>query len=281
MRNAWIGVCLALLAGGLQAGNDLAARRQIEATMRVAGGLEVDDQGRVTAYTLDHPDALPADVTRLLAQSLPALRFEPVRHGGQAQAVHARMNLVVAARQVDPQHVAIRLRSAHFTDADLPASERMTMRSRIFPRYPDEAALANVGGAVYVAVRVNRSGHVQDAQVQQVNLFATDSPPRMRHWRDLLGKVTLSAVRRATFAVPSTGPHADDASFTGILPVVYRIGPGPPRAGQWEGYVPGPRAEIPWLDDARSIAFSSEAIPAGVFAQTGTGLKLLTPIDGG
>ena len=281
MSNAWIGVCLLLVAGGVEAGTDRIARGQIEATMNVTGDLNVDDKGNVTSYVLDHPEKLPSSVTKLLGQTLPGFRFEPVRHDGQPQPVHATMNLVVAASQVDPKHIAIRLRSARFTDADIPSSERITLKSRAFPRYPDEAARDSVGGAVYVAMRVDRNGSVLDAQVQQVNLFATGSESQMRHWRNLLGKATLSAVRRFTLNVPTTGAHANDPAFTGILPVVYRIGVGSPSYGQWESYVPGPREQVAWMGSDDLIGVATETIPDGVFAQTGTELKLLTPLGDG
>ena len=259
MRNTWIGVCLLL----------------------VAGSLDVDGSGNVTAYVLDHPEKLPAGVTQLLAQTLPAFRFEPVRRDGVPRPVHATMNLVVAANRVDPQHFSIRVRSARFTDADVPASERVTINVGKVPRYPEEAVWANVGGAVYVAMRIDRSGNVLDAQVQQVNLFAVDTEPQMRHWRSVLGKATLKTVRRYTFKVPTTGAHAADATFTGVLPVVYRVGAGGPVYGQWDTYVPGPREDIAWLTSDDVLMVAGETIPDGVFAQTGTTLKLLTPISGG
>jgi len=282
MRIAWIGACLMLVAGGLEAGNDSVARRQVEATMNVTGSLDVDDRGNVTSYAIDQPEKLPAGVAQLLGQALPKFRFEPARHDGLPQSVHATMNLVVAASQVDPRHIAILLRSARFTDADVPLTERITLRSKIDPRYPADAAFAGVGGAVYVAVRIDRTGNVLDAQVQQVNLFLTDSQPKMRHWRNVLGQATLAAVHRYTFNIPTTGPHANDPAFTGILPVTYRIGDTVPGYGQWEGYVPGPRENIAWMEhDSDDIGVDSETIPDGTFAETGIGLKLLTPLAGG
>jgi hypothetical protein len=281
MRTAWTGVCLLLVASGLEAGNGSVARRHLEATMSVAGSLDVDGSGNVTAYVLDHPEKLPAGVTQLLAQTLPAFRFEPVRRDGVPRPVHATMNLVVAANQVDPEHISIRVRSALFLDADVPVSGRVTVNVGTVPRYPEDAARANVGGAVYVAMRIDRSGNVLDAQVQQVNLFAVDSESQMRHWRSVLGKATVRTVRRYTFKVPTTGAHAADASFTGVLPVVYRIGAGVPVYGQWDTYVPGPRETVAWLADDEVFTVAGETIPDGAFAQTGTALKLLTPIGGG
>jgi hypothetical protein len=280
MRDAWIGVCLLLVAGGLEAGNSSVARSRLEATMNVTGSLEVGDSGNVTAYVLDHPEQLPAGVTQLLAQTLPAFRFVPVRRDGVPRPVHAAMNLVVAASQVDPKHISIRVRSALFTDADVPASERVTVNVGSFPRYPEEAARANVGGAVYVAVRIDRNGKVLDAQVQQVNLSAIDSESRMRHWRSVLGKATVTGVRRYTFNIPTTGAHAGDATFTGVLPVLYRIGAGAPVYGQWETCVPGPRENVAWLAGDEVFGVAGESVPDGVFAQAGLALKLLTPIGG-
>jgi hypothetical protein len=189
------------------------------------------------------------------------------------------MHLVVAANQVDPKHVAIRIRSARFTESGSASSEQISVDHRGLLRFPEEADKAGVGGTVYVALRIDRSGKVLDAQVQQVNLRVVDSVRQMKHWRDALAKPTLAGIRHFTFKVPTGGTYADDQAFTGILPVSYYVGnQGRPKYGQWDPYVPGPRQDITWLD-AEKVG-DSEAIPDGAFAQTGTDMKLLTPLGG-
>jgi len=272
-----MGMLCWLVIGAGWAGSNQATRSQIEATMLVSGSLSVDETGRVTANTVDHPEQLPAAVVQLVQQTLPTFRFQPVLHDGKPQPVHAAMHLVVAANQVDPKHVAIRIRSARFTESGTASSEQITVDHRGLLRFPEEAIKAGVSGTVYVAVRIDRSGTVLDAQVQQVNLRVVDNARQMKHWRDAFAKPTLAGIRHFTFNVPTNGSHADDQAFTGILPVSYYVdNQGPPKYGQWDPYVPGPRQDIAWLDDEEVGA--SEAIPDGAFAQTGTDMKLLTPL---
>jgi hypothetical protein len=140
---------------------------------------------------------------------------------------------------------------------------------------------AGVGGAVYVAVRIDRNGRVIEAQAQQVNLRVVAGEKQMRRWREELAKPTLATVRKYTFTIPTSGPHTDDAEFTGVLPVMFMLdGQALPQYGQWRSYVPGPRQHIAWIDDKEDTS-GSEAVPAGTFAQAGTALKLLTPLGDG
>lgn len=279
-----------MLAGGVHAGTDAIARRQIESSMLVSGMVSVDASGAVTAHTLDQRDTVPPPVAQFLDQTLPQFRFKPVEHDGRTQAIEAQMSVQVVVNQVDPQHVALRLRSARFTEAEAATAEATrpsktdgaSIAHRAPIRYPGEAMQEAVSGTVYVAVRFDRSGQVVDAEAQQVNLKITDSESKMRHWREVLGRSTVAAVRRFTFQPPTTGPHAGDVTFTGILPVAFFLdGARPPRYGEWDTYVPGPKQDIAWLhgDDDRD-ADNSEAVPDGQFAMTGDSLQLLTPLGG-
>jgi hypothetical protein len=290
MRKIAVVLLCWMLAGFAHAGTEAVARRQIESSMLVSGMLSVDAGGAVTAHTLDRRDELPPPVAQFLDQALPQFRFKPAEHDGRAQPVQAQMSLQVVVNQIDPQHVALRLRSARFTEVgpstaeavSPPKTDLASIAHRASIHYPDDAMRAAVSGTVYVAVRFDRGGQVIDAEAQQVNLKITDSESKMRHWRDVLGRSTVAAVRRFTFQPPTTGPHAGDASFTGILPVAFFLdGARPPRYGEWDSYVLGPKQDIAWLhgDDDRD-ADNSEAVPDGQFAMTGDSLQLLTPLGG-
>lgn len=282
MRTAWVGLLCCLVMGTAWAGNERAVKRQIEASMQITGSLDVDETGCVRSHAVDRAESLPSGVVQLLDQILPTFRFQPVLHDGHPGAVHAKMSLVVAANQVDREHVAIRIRSARFDESDPPPGELITIDHRVAMHYPVDAMSAGVAGTVYVAVRIDRSGHVVDAQAQQVNLRFIDNERGMQRWREALSKPTLATVRRYTFHVPTSGKHAGDEYFSGILPVIYRFeGDSLPTYGTWQSYVPGPRQDIAWLDQEQADAGSNEAIPEGTFAQAGTGMTLLTPLDGG
>jgi hypothetical protein len=278
MRKAWGGAVLglAMAAASMQA----AAIKQapIEASMQVTGTLSIDAAGAVSGYTLDEKEKLPAQVTALLARTLPALRFERTPSGEGSGPVQAQMTLQVLATQADAEHMTISLHHARFVEAEPPPTERVSVDQRVALHYPHHAEDTGMTATVYVAVRIDRTGHVADAQVRQVNLGAGDSEVRMRKWRQTFANPTIDAVRRFTFHIPTTGPHANDAYFSGILPVKYEF--NGEAYGQWTVYVPGPKEEIAWLDK-EDAADDSEAVRDGEFAQSGTGLKLLTPIGGG
>src|SRR5690606_37388169 len=104
-----------------------------------------------------------------------------------------------------------------------------------------------VHGVVYVVVRVDRSGRVQDAVAELVNLRILGSEREMEQARELLAKSALVAARKWTFKPPTRGEWADQERWSARVPVDYRFADdGKPRYGQWESYVPGPRNPIPW-----------------------------------
>lgn len=280
----WLLVGVAVAGGKSVVASDTGATtQQLEASMLVSGTVSVDANGGVSAYTLYKRAQLPEPVRTLLDQTLPTFRFKAVVRDGQAQAVEAKMSLQVVANQIDPQHIALRLRSARFTEAEPPKTDLISIHHRASLSYPPEALAAGVRGTVYVALRIDRSGHVADVQVQQVNLQVTDTESRMQHWRDVLAENAMAGARRFTFNTPTTGKHAHDEFVTGILPVRYFVfyGEHEPDYGRWDSYVPGPKREIAWLhDDEDQDAANSEAVPDGEFAMTGDSLQLLTPLGG-
>ena len=280
MRMAWMGL-LCLLAMGVAWSAETPAAQQIEASLDVSGSLAVDDTGKVTSHTIDHPEQLSPGVVELVAKTIPTLHFKPVLRDGQPRAVEATMSLVLVANHVDAQNVAIRIKSARFTESEPAASDRVSIHKRSEVFFPREAIWERLTGTVYVAVRINRRGRVIDAQAQQVNLRKVGSEEVMRHWRQVLTGQTLASIRKFTFNIPTTGPHADDAEFTGMLPVIFQfVGESSKKYGKWESYVPGPRQPIAWYGDEDDTR-SSEAVPPGTFAQAGTALTLLTPLGDG
>lgn len=300
MRKAW-----GLLLGTLLVGTAIAADNpgtpapdaaagatgtsrtaRIEASMRVTGTLSVDATGATTGFTLDKREKLPTPVTQLLDGLLPTFRFKPVVHDGHAVAVETKMGLEVVAHQVDPQHIGLRLRSARFVEGESPMTERAALVHRVPLSYPRQAENAGVQGTVYLALRIDRTGHAADIEVQQVDLKYLGPDDKMQKWRDMLANNAIAGVRQFTFSLPTTGKHAHDAFVTGVLPVQYILdgGGNDPSYGHWNSYVPGPKREIAWLhddDDDDDNGSSSRAVPEGEFAMTGAALHLLTPLDGG
>lgn len=280
-----VGVTLACLLVGVAIAADKEPRvSQLEASMLVSGEMSVDASGAVSGYTLDQADKLPPPVKDLLAKTLPTFRFQPVEREGKAHPVQATMNLQLVAHQIDPDHFDLRLRSARFTDkaeseaaADPTAAVSIAERPRM--HYPDAALMAGMSATVYLALRFDHSGHVTDVDVSQVNLRRQDEPLQMTRWRAMFAKNAMADARKIVLHAPTSGPHANDATFTGALPVTYLWGDQRPAGyGEWDTYVRGPVHPIAWMDDGDAAA--NETVPDGQFAMSGNSLKLLTPPGG-
>ena len=275
MRKAW-GVALLGLTMSVVSMQAAAIRQApIEASMQVTGRLSIDAAGAVSGYALDGKEKLPAQVTELLARTLPALRFERTPSGEGSGPIQATMTLQVLATQADADHMTISLHHARFVEAEPPVTERVSVDQRVALHYPHHAEDVGMTATVYVAVRIDRTGHVADAQVRQVNLGGSDSEAHMRQWRKTFALPTLDAVRRFTFSIPTTGPHANDAYFSGVLPVSYQFRGERPGYGQWTVYVPGPKEEIAWLD--RQDAADDAGRPLRLLARR---LAFVDPLDG-
>lgn len=281
MRKGWM-LVVGLWAGSAWAERPVPTQPQIEASMLVGGTLSVDAAGAVTGYTLDQPEKLPASVKDLLAQALATFRFEPVERDGKPQATQAKMSLQVVAHHIDPDHIELRLRSARFTDMgetfDPATAVSIVQRPRM--HYPEAALNAGVTGTVYLALRVDCTGHVSDVAVSQVNLRVDEAPMQMARWRALFGKSAMADARRMVLHPPACGLQVREGSITGILPVAYLInGARPPGYGEWDSYVRGPLEPVAWMQDD-DTAHSSETVPDGQFAMSGGSMHLLTPPGG-
>jgi hypothetical protein len=290
MRTIAAIVCVGgLVAGAAVARTPEAERPLLEGSMQVRGTVSVDATGAVTAYSLYSRTKLPEPVRTLLDGVLPTFRFKPVEHDGHPAAVDARMSLQVVANEIDHQHISVALHSAYFTETkDVPrpeakpalSTDMIWLEHREAVRYPAKAQFAGVTGTVYVALRIDRSGHIVQADVQKVDLsYWENDDAKIPYWRDMLAQSAIAGVSKFTFHMPTTGPNADKPFLTGILPVTYLF--DQPDYGQWVTYLPGPKHEIPWPHDDLPDADNSEAVPDGEFALAGSGLKLLTPLGGG
>jgi hypothetical protein len=272
MRAFVIGLLLCI---GVVASAPASVRDQVESSLLVTGSIEVDASGEVIAHRIDQPERIYPAVLALVDRAIAGWRFQPAMRNGQPRAMDANMRLFLVARRAGDGEVAVRIASAHFREPGAPETDQVQLERRGRLAFPGVLVRRGVSGTVYVAVRLDREGHVADAAVRQVDLTVIASPADMARWRDLLARPTLAAARRWTFRVPTTGPHAGKDHYTGVLPVAYSFNRGPPAYGEWQAYVPGPRADIAWLDED---AVASEALPEGEFAQD-AGLRLLTPLE--
>lgn len=293
-RWGWL-LLLALFAAGAFAAGPRAARKQVEASMQVTGRITIERNGSVSGWTLDEREKLPGGVSRLVDKAVPQFRFEPVLVEGKPTRGTARMSLVVTAKPAGDGEFEVSIRDGRFgreafspeeRDASGLAAEYVTSEQMKPPPYPMRALEMNAQGTVYLALRVNRQGTVDDVVVEQVNLRTIGSEREMQQMRDMLAKPALAAARAWTFRAPTAGEWVDDDSWTLRVPVDFFISEHRRDVrqagyGEWNSYVPGPRMPIPWDVDAAEASLSPDTLIAGEVHQEGTTMKLLTPLGGG
>lgn len=301
MQRIGLAVAIALAAAGAaHAAGPRAVRKQVEASMVVTGNIHVDDAGKVSGYTLDKPEKLPAAVVGLLAEHVPQWRFEPILVAGKAAHVSTEMRVRVTAKKVDEDNYLLAIRSAAFggDNAKGGHAERAEARKALIanasaqekacrielnpPTYPQVAADSGVAANVYLLLKIGPNGHVQDAIAEQVNLKVVDDEKAMERWRRTFADAALRRARKWCADPPLAGDKKElDANVQVIrVPVLFNL-TAPTPYGGWEAYVPGPRQANPWQDTDEGKGFSPDTLAPGQTYIAGTGLKLLTEPSGG
>lgn len=258
-----------------------AVRKQAEASMLVTGKIQIDTTGKVTGYTLDEKDKLPAGVVRLLDKAVPGWMFEPVLIDGKAMNVSTDMSVRVVAKRTEEDSFMVGIRGASFGDNGTRPEELPQSKSLSPPNYPEDAARAGVTGTVYLLLRVDREGLVSDAMAEQTNLRVVADERAMAGWRRRLEDVSIRQSRKWKFVPPSQGENADEPFWVVRVPVVYSLGrpSKKPSYGVWEGYIPGPRQANPWSGDEEGIGFSPDTLAPGGAYLAGSGLRLMTALS--
>lgn len=289
--------CAALLlaSSAVLAAGTAAVRKQVEASMLVTGSIQVDGQGKVTGFSLDKKEKLPAGVVGLLDKAVPTWKFEPVLVAGRPADVTTDMSVRLVAKKLDDGNFSLGVRSASFGDfagrnpkkikaGDMAKARQegtaagMCRASLSPPNYPDSAVRSGVASNVYLLLKVDRHGRVLDAMAEQVNLKVVSNEKNMARWRKVFSDASLSQARK--WCVPSSESLAEGSDdFVVRVPVMFGLG-DLPSYGQWEAYVPGPRTPNPWDDEGEGVAFSPDTLLPGRAYAVGSGLKLLTDPTG-
>ncbi|MBU8976957.1 energy transducer TonB [Lysobacter sp. MMG2] len=251
---------------------------QVETSVMFTGTIDIEPDGSVSGYAIDEPEKVPFAL-RVMDRARGAWKFEPVLVDGKAAKVRTPMRVRLSARQAADGGVAVRIVGAGFGGS--PNDEEWVVaKERIRPKYPKDAYFYGVRGAAYVVMRVGRSGDVEDAFVEQVNLRVVDSLKDMANWRRLLGESALATARRWKFVTPTHGEDADDPAW--LVRVAFDFASPEEKHteyGRWETYIPGPRAKAPWLAEA-DASVGADALAAGGIQPIGKGPRLLTPLEG-
>jgi hypothetical protein len=276
-RLLWI--VLTLLPGFAFAGSDN-IRDRVEASMVVTGWVEVAPDGSVYQYALDQQDKLPPPVVDIIRKTTAAWKFKPILVDGKPVLAKANMNLRVVASPLGNDEYNLRVRGVMFGDGT--STQQVGYIDRKPPLYPVVAIRAQTGATVYLALEVDREGHVEQAIAQQVDLRATGSEHEMKVLREVFARASLDAAKQWTFSIPQTGPKANDDHWTVRVPVNFNITNASAAAreagyGEWSLYVPGPVQPIPWELDAHASTANADAVADGPTFLSDKRFVLLTP----
>jgi hypothetical protein len=298
-RTYWWVVLLWMAIGGAQASGVAEVRKRVEASMLVTGRVTITPEGTVGGWQIDRREELPEAVANVIDAAAPGWRFESIEVDGKPAHGSARMSLLMVAERLDAERFRVSIRDGYFgrdavrqaeragrkrdSNDDAPVDDQVSGVKMRAPSYPPQALDAGASGTVYLVVRVGRSGRVEEAAVEQVNLRVLGSEREMARMRDVLAKPALAAARNWEFRPPTRGESAGDSTWTVRVPVDYRInGDTMARYGRWEAYVPGPRTPVPWhLESLEEFDIAPDTLVAGEVHQVGTALKLLGPLEGG
>lgn len=270
----------AFLTYGSVAEAQYIAQKQLESSLRVTGTIDITPAGDVVAHTVDQPEKLPEGIVGVVARMASEWKFEPVALRGHAVS-HSKMSLLFVAKKLDNGELSVELRSTGFASAseeDRPSLDETNFKR---PIYPLSLAKDRVSGTVYLVLKVGRDGQVLNADVSRVNLGIISSQPQLQRWRNTLKRSALAFASSWRFHVPAAGPSAGKDYWLGTMPIIYGFSAEDVPYGQWETYVAGPHALIPWLDDKHMAEQDPGALAPNTFHAAGEGRRLRTPLAGG
>jgi hypothetical protein len=290
-RLSWFLICLMIPSIALAA-NEYAVAKRVEVSMVVTGWMVVNPDGSVNSYTLDKQDKLPPEVVKLIAKTVPAWKFQPILihdANDRPELAKAAMSLRVVARPLGDSDSSYELSvdGASFGKDNVHPNDSVTYAKRTPPRYPRDALMERVSGTVYLVLRVDRNGQVEQVAAEQVDLRAIASDDQMRAWRYELTRPAIAAAKEWTFNVPRTGKEAQADHWFVRVPINFQINYKgvPPRDeyGQWQAYVPGPVNQIPWMDSEKPTTHGgADAISGdGIAFQDDRRFVLLNPPGNG
>jgi hypothetical protein len=283
MKRILLGVLVMVLSLSATAAGPGAVRKTIESSMLLTGTILVGSQGQVTEYAIDQPEKVAKGVLDFVNANVGRWTFEPTLLDGKPVSVRNKMSLRIVANKQENGDIAVRLGGVNFLPFVVEEGTQVSSTIKNPPRYPIGAARAGATGTVYLVVKVGRDGKVEDVVAEQVNLEFVATENIMEQARKVFADASIQAARQWKYIPPVKGEDVDAPYWSVRVPVQYSMGGSKKRQyGQWESYVPGPRQQIPWKGLRDLPSFSPDTMVAGGDGyQTGKGLRLLTPLQGG
>ncbi|WP_424681274.1 energy transducer TonB [Frateuria sp. YIM B11624] len=225
----------------------------LESSAVVDGTIVLSTEGTVQSAEVKDEAKYGKPIADMVRKAALQWLFYPVRREGKPVPAKVDMHVRVVLHKTADGNYSAYIKGATFGDMDRKSTDALRnteANKRIAPRYPMDAIRAHVQGTVYLALRVDRSGHVTDAVAEQVNLVNIGPDSVLRQYRDLMAKATIEVAKRWTYEIPTTGPLAGRDSWTARVPVTYNLNDmHAPNTGRvWRTYVPGPYTQAPWSD---------------------------------
>ena len=278
------GLVFALLlvgvSAGAVAGSSKENRKLVESSLLVKGDIVIAPDGSVQAYTLESKEGLGEGLENFLDNKITHWRFKPVEVDGKVVTAKAPMSLrLIATPEISGNNMSVRIASTWFGgQSDEPATDRLSIKKIMPPKYPKEAILLGGQGTVYLVLLVGRDGRVLAADVEKVNLLMMRKDDSMRVLRKLFAKAATSFARQWEFTPPTTGTQRNDANWKSRFQVDFKI-PAPYHSVEngWETYVVDPEVhDIPWAREELQAAGSPDALPGVGLYSLRQDIQLLT-----
>jgi hypothetical protein len=256
------------------------SRKDVESSAVVSGTIVLAKDGTVQTAVVDDGARYGQPIADLVRKAALQWRFEPVLRQGEPVVAKASMHVRVVLKKMPDGNYSARVKGATFGDDNSADTLRnVEGNKKIPPTYPMSAVRGRVQGTVYLALRVDRSGHVVEAVAEQVNLGNIGPDHLLKQYRATLAESALKAARQWSYAIPTTGPLAKQDSWTAHVPVNYALNdmsaPRPDRT--WVSYVPGPYTPAPWVDKPDISA--ADALADDDVRTEGAGPILLSPFN--
>jgi TonB family protein len=252
----------------------------VESSTVVQGTIVLAKDGSVQTAVVDDAAKYGQSIADLVRKTALQWRFKPVLRNDEPVMAKANMHVRVVLKKMPSGEYSARIKGATFGDGNSNDTDTLHKDGEhkwIQPQYPMDAIRARVQGTVYLSLHVDRSGRVTDAVAEQVNLGNTGSERIVKQYREILAKAAITAARKWTYAIPTTGKLATRDSWTAHVPVSFNLKVMGEPDRVWQSYIPGPYTPSPWVDKpdmSAADAFADDAVQT-----EGAGPTLLSPIN--
>ncbi len=241
---------------------------QPEYSMQVTGEIEIAPDGSVHGYKLDN--GLKPKVRELVAANIDSWKFEPILVDGRAVIAKTRLRMMLEAVPVKEGY-RLKVSSVWFGEPT-----RTSLMNP--PRYPQDAARADLGARVVLVLKLDAAGNVVAAHPEQTSLSTKVSGKLADKWRKLFERASIDSASSWKFDVPEIidGTPAQSSSIR--VPVDFIMGSG--GLDQWRAYLPGPVTPAPWLERQALVAEAAGNLGNGEMQPLDSRFKLKTNVIG-